>query len=280
MIDLASGTRSRFTSGTRDKFWSTWSPDGKRLAYSGRPSRRQRVRHRPPRAGRDRRKGRRDRSRRERGSDRLFSGRPLPAVFEAAAATRRPARCLPLDGDPTPRPHRGDTGRRGSGTGFTRRPIRRVHVRRERAVRHLRHDVSRSRRTAGRSRRAEGASRAGRRTAGSSSSSRPDNRLMTAEVQDRRGRLRGRRDPTPLPVSVHGNQLSLRRLEGRPAVSGQRRPSAGDFADHARDELDRGSWRRRNEVFARRICGRNRFALVGLSARAQDDTSPASPAPR
>jgi Tol biopolymer transport system component len=34
VIDLASGTRSRFTSGTRDKFWSTWSPDGKSLAYA------------------------------------------------------------------------------------------------------------------------------------------------------------------------------------------------------------------------------------------------------
>jgi Tol biopolymer transport system component len=34
MIDLATGTRSRFTAGTRDKFWSTWSPDGKTLAYA------------------------------------------------------------------------------------------------------------------------------------------------------------------------------------------------------------------------------------------------------
>src|SRR5207245_857469 len=30
----ASGTRSRFTAGTRDKFWSTWSPDGKLLAFA------------------------------------------------------------------------------------------------------------------------------------------------------------------------------------------------------------------------------------------------------
>jgi len=34
MIDLVSGTRSRFTAGTKDKFWSTWSPDGKLLAYA------------------------------------------------------------------------------------------------------------------------------------------------------------------------------------------------------------------------------------------------------
>ena len=34
MIDIASGTRSRFTTGTKDKFWSTWSSDGKFLAYS------------------------------------------------------------------------------------------------------------------------------------------------------------------------------------------------------------------------------------------------------
>jgi len=34
MVDLATGTRSRFTAGTRDKYWSTWSPDGKLLAYS------------------------------------------------------------------------------------------------------------------------------------------------------------------------------------------------------------------------------------------------------
>ena len=34
MIDLASGTRSRFTAGTKDKFWSIWSSDGKFLAYS------------------------------------------------------------------------------------------------------------------------------------------------------------------------------------------------------------------------------------------------------
>jgi Tol biopolymer transport system component len=34
LIDLASGTRSRFTAGTRDKFSSTWSPDGKLLAYA------------------------------------------------------------------------------------------------------------------------------------------------------------------------------------------------------------------------------------------------------
>ena len=34
MIDLASGTRSRFTAGTKDKFESTWAPDGKSLAYA------------------------------------------------------------------------------------------------------------------------------------------------------------------------------------------------------------------------------------------------------
>ncbi|HEX4439056.1 MAG TPA: protein kinase [Thermoanaerobaculia bacterium] len=34
MIDLATGTRSRFTSGTKDKFWSTWSSDGRFLAYA------------------------------------------------------------------------------------------------------------------------------------------------------------------------------------------------------------------------------------------------------
>jgi Tol biopolymer transport system component len=34
MIDLASGTRSRFTAGTKDKFSSTWSPDGKMLAFA------------------------------------------------------------------------------------------------------------------------------------------------------------------------------------------------------------------------------------------------------
>ncbi len=34
LIDLASGTRSRFTSGTKDKFESTWSPDGRSLAYA------------------------------------------------------------------------------------------------------------------------------------------------------------------------------------------------------------------------------------------------------
>ena len=34
MIDLTSGTRSRFTAGTKDKFWSTWSPDGKSVAYA------------------------------------------------------------------------------------------------------------------------------------------------------------------------------------------------------------------------------------------------------
>jgi Tol biopolymer transport system component len=34
MIDLVSGTRSRFTAGTRDKFWSIWSPDGRTVAYA------------------------------------------------------------------------------------------------------------------------------------------------------------------------------------------------------------------------------------------------------
>ena len=34
MVDLASGTRSRFTAGGGDKFRSTWSPDGRRIAYS------------------------------------------------------------------------------------------------------------------------------------------------------------------------------------------------------------------------------------------------------
>jgi Tol biopolymer transport system component len=34
IIDLASGTRSRFTAGPNDKFGSTWSPDGKQLAFS------------------------------------------------------------------------------------------------------------------------------------------------------------------------------------------------------------------------------------------------------
>jgi Tol biopolymer transport system component len=34
MIDLATGTRSRFTAGTKDKFWSTWSPDGRFLTYA------------------------------------------------------------------------------------------------------------------------------------------------------------------------------------------------------------------------------------------------------
>jgi Periplasmic component of the Tol biopolymer transport system len=34
MIDLATGTRSRFTTGPRDKFASAWSPDGSRIAYN------------------------------------------------------------------------------------------------------------------------------------------------------------------------------------------------------------------------------------------------------
>ncbi len=34
LIDLASGTRSRFTAGTRDKYSSTWSPDGKHVAFA------------------------------------------------------------------------------------------------------------------------------------------------------------------------------------------------------------------------------------------------------
>jgi len=34
MIDLATGTRSRFTTGPGDKFWSTWSRDGRRIAYN------------------------------------------------------------------------------------------------------------------------------------------------------------------------------------------------------------------------------------------------------
>ncbi len=34
LIDLASGTRSRFTEGARDKYSSTWSPDGKRVAFA------------------------------------------------------------------------------------------------------------------------------------------------------------------------------------------------------------------------------------------------------
>jgi len=34
MIDLASGTRSRFTAGAGDKWWPVWSPDGRRVAYS------------------------------------------------------------------------------------------------------------------------------------------------------------------------------------------------------------------------------------------------------
>jgi eukaryotic-like serine/threonine-protein kinase len=34
IMDLASGTRSRFTAGTGDKYASTWSPDGKRIAYA------------------------------------------------------------------------------------------------------------------------------------------------------------------------------------------------------------------------------------------------------
>jgi hypothetical protein len=34
LIDLASGLRSRFTAGSRDKYWATWSFDGKYLAYA------------------------------------------------------------------------------------------------------------------------------------------------------------------------------------------------------------------------------------------------------
>jgi Tol biopolymer transport system component len=34
MIDLSSGTRSRFTTGTGDKFWAVWSPDGRRIAFN------------------------------------------------------------------------------------------------------------------------------------------------------------------------------------------------------------------------------------------------------
>nr|MDQ5873143.1 protein kinase [Acidobacteriota bacterium] len=34
MIDLASGTRSRFTTGPGDKFWSAWARDGSRVAYN------------------------------------------------------------------------------------------------------------------------------------------------------------------------------------------------------------------------------------------------------
>ena len=34
IMDLASGTRSRFTAGTGDKYASTWSPDGKHIAYA------------------------------------------------------------------------------------------------------------------------------------------------------------------------------------------------------------------------------------------------------
>ncbi|HSD72817.1 MAG TPA: hypothetical protein VLE54_08495, partial [Thermoanaerobaculia bacterium] len=34
MINLASGTRSRFTTGAGDKFWCVWSPDGSRVAHN------------------------------------------------------------------------------------------------------------------------------------------------------------------------------------------------------------------------------------------------------
>jgi Tol biopolymer transport system component len=34
IMDLATGTRSRFTAGTGDKYTSIWSPDGKQIAYA------------------------------------------------------------------------------------------------------------------------------------------------------------------------------------------------------------------------------------------------------
>ena len=34
MVDLSTGTRSRFTTGPGDKFWSTWARDGSRIAYN------------------------------------------------------------------------------------------------------------------------------------------------------------------------------------------------------------------------------------------------------
>jgi Tol biopolymer transport system component len=34
MVDLSTGTRSRFTTGPGDKFWSTWARDGGRIAYN------------------------------------------------------------------------------------------------------------------------------------------------------------------------------------------------------------------------------------------------------
>ena len=35
MIDLATGTRSRFTTGPLDKFLAVWSPDGRKIAFGG-----------------------------------------------------------------------------------------------------------------------------------------------------------------------------------------------------------------------------------------------------
>jgi len=102
-IDLASGTRSRLTSGPGDKWWPVWSPEGKRLAYS---------RAKEGAAGYDvvlrDLDGATERIL-SKGSEWLemptsFSPDGRFLLMEKRKAQRDDVLALPLDGEPTPRP--------------------------------------------------------------------------------------------------------------------------------------------------------------------------------
>ena len=66
----------------------------------------------------------------------------------------------------------------------------------------------------------------------------PDNRSGGGRGPDRHAELRGRRAPSAVPVASVRDRISLRRLPGRQEVSRALRSAAGALADHAGDELD------------------------------------------
>ena len=251
MIDLASGTRSRFTAGAGRQVSARpgrrtagASPTAPIEAAAG-------VRRRPPGRGRRRRADRRDGSasstRRPRGFRRTAD---FSSYEEAKAADGTTCWRCRSTASGAPRPVAvtpafetlGQVSPNGRYVAYSPTSSADTTFSSRRFPR---------REGAGRSRRPAGGSCAGRKDGREIFFFAPDNRLMAVEVKIE--------SPSFEVGAIHplfqsrrmGLNLPVRRVEGRQAVPGQQRPSAGALARSRSSRTGRRNWRGRNETLRR-----------------------------